>query len=152
MRPSQCIFVGRAIRKHGKKNFSIKTLAKCNSLEELNHREQYYIRLFDTLYPNGYNLRPGGDNSMPSDSTKKKMSKAKIGKNNPNFGKEKSKRVRMLIQKGQPHRKPIVCNETGKIYQTMKEAARDINAPPGNLSKLMKGERKKVKGLTFSYF
>src|SRR5580704_3159657 len=52
----------RAIAKYGKENFEIKILARCNSIQEMNHREVYYIKLFNTLAPNGYNLDTGGKN------------------------------------------------------------------------------------------
>ena len=38
-----------AMRKYGIENFEIKPLSRCNTLEESNHRESYYIKLFNTL-------------------------------------------------------------------------------------------------------
>src|SRR5271166_6524834 len=51
-----------AIKKYGKEAFELRILAKCNTMEEMNHREVYYIKLFNTLAPNGYNLKNGGNN------------------------------------------------------------------------------------------
>jgi len=72
---SDCRYLSRAIKKHGKGGFEVSVLARCNSLEEMNHREAYYIKLFKTLAPNGYNLTTGGDNSKMSEETKKIISK-----------------------------------------------------------------------------
>lgn len=32
-------------------------------IEELNEKERYYIKYFNTLFPNGFNLTEGGDNA-----------------------------------------------------------------------------------------
>lgn len=69
-----------AIQKYGKENFEIKVLTRCNSLEEMNHRETYYIKLFDTFGPNGYNLTSGDTNKKLAQETKDKISVAHLGK------------------------------------------------------------------------
>ena len=52
-----------AIKKYGQYNFGWKILEECNSIEELNEKEEYWIRKLNTISPNGYNLRYGGKNS-----------------------------------------------------------------------------------------
>lgn len=69
-----------AIQKYGKENFEITIIVHCDSIEEMNHREQYYIRLFNTLAPNGYNLDSGGKNKRLHQDTKNKLSNALKGK------------------------------------------------------------------------
>lgn len=50
----------RAIIKYGGlENFQIKIIEEVPN-EQLNERERYYIKLFNTLSPQGYNLSPGG--------------------------------------------------------------------------------------------
>ena len=47
----------------------------CYSEEEMCSDEQYYIKLFKTLWPNGYNLTEGGDGGeIPCEEVRKKMS------------------------------------------------------------------------------
>ena len=58
----------------------------CYSEEEMCSDEQYYIKLFKTLYPNGYNLTEGGDGVIPCEETRKKISEANKGKPAPNKG------------------------------------------------------------------
>lgn len=48
----------RAMRKYGLNNFSFTILEECPK-EELNERERYWIKTYDTYY-NGYNLTSGG--------------------------------------------------------------------------------------------
>jgi group I intron endonuclease len=80
---SMCRVLLAAIKKYGRENFDVKVLTYCNSLEEMNHREQYYITLFNTLAPNGYNLMAGGKNSIRSEETKQKMSASQLGIRKP---------------------------------------------------------------------
>ena len=58
----------------------------CYSDSEMNNDEKYYIKLYKTLYPNGYNLSEGGDGVLPSEETRRKMSKSHKGKIPPNKG------------------------------------------------------------------
>ena len=42
--------------------------------------EKELIKKYNSLHPSGYNLRTGGNNTKDSDLTKKRKSKARIGK------------------------------------------------------------------------
>lgn len=58
----------RAIRKYGIKNFSFEILIECPQ-EKLNELENYYIQLYNTLAPHGYNqvlAEQGGTKLIPS--------------------------------------------------------------------------------------
>ncbi len=48
-----------AIRKYGAHNFKVETILSCLA-EYLNYYETYFIKLYNTLKPNGYNLVLGG--------------------------------------------------------------------------------------------
>lgn len=52
--------LGNSMKFHGKNNFKIETLIECNSREEMNQHEIFYIDNLNTLKPNGYNLALGG--------------------------------------------------------------------------------------------
>ena len=52
--------IGNAIRQYGRENFTIEVIEKCDSKEELNAYENYYIAYFDSKEPKGYN-QIGGD-------------------------------------------------------------------------------------------
>ena len=57
---SSCRLLNHAIKKHGINKFDICVVVEC-SRDKLNAYEQYYIQLFNSLSPNGYNLTSGGD-------------------------------------------------------------------------------------------
>lgn len=50
----------QAIEKHGKENFIKETLEHCNSVEQLNEREIYWINKLNALSNQGYNMAAGG--------------------------------------------------------------------------------------------
>jgi len=52
-----------ALEEHGSENFLWEVLEECPT-EELNAREIFYIKDMNTLFPNGYNLSPGGTTSF----------------------------------------------------------------------------------------
>ena len=58
---SKCVKLRNAIQSHGKEKFSIELLWEgvCTQ-EQLDEYEIELIGLFDTLDPNGYNLKEGG--------------------------------------------------------------------------------------------
>ena len=56
--------LGNAIRKYGRENFTIKILEKCETPDQLNEREIFWIREINCKSPNGYNLTDGGE-GMP---------------------------------------------------------------------------------------
>jgi len=63
--------------------FEWKILESCTSKEELDELESHYIKQYNTLLPNGYNLTLGGEGThgwIPSKETKEKISKANKGK------------------------------------------------------------------------
>lgn len=49
-----------AIKKYGFENFSVEVLGEY-PVDQLNSKERYFIEVFNTLYPNGYNASPGGE-------------------------------------------------------------------------------------------
>lgn len=53
-------YLGNAIRKYGRDNFTIALLETCSSHEEMCVVESQYIRLLGTMYPMGYNRDTGG--------------------------------------------------------------------------------------------
>lgn len=48
--------IGKAIQKYGKENFSFQIIEEVFELEQLNQLEAKYIKSFNTLVPNGYNI------------------------------------------------------------------------------------------------
>ena len=76
-------YLNRAIKKYGTNSF-IRYIIECCEIDELNKKEQYYIKELKTKVPNGYNLTDGGEGStgwVPSLETREKQSISKKGKN-----------------------------------------------------------------------
>lgn len=69
-------YIHQAIQKYGKENFSYKIIEIC-SKDELDEREKYYIKKYNTLRPNGYNLTEGGHSV--ANFVKRPISKYTIG-------------------------------------------------------------------------
>lgn len=49
-----------AIRKYGEENFKIELIDTADTFEELNEKEIKYIKEYNSLTPNGYNMTEGG--------------------------------------------------------------------------------------------
>lgn len=73
--------IARSIKKYGKDRFDFVFLERCDSAEELNERETYWITTLETLVPNGYNLNNGGNSRRASQETLEKMRASMLGKN-----------------------------------------------------------------------
>jgi group I intron endonuclease len=101
----RCLF--NAYNKYGISNFTFQIICICFD-EDCNIYEEEYIKKFNTIAPNGYNLQAGGNNSKCHPETKKlisdrlkgrlltpitdelrkKQSEARMGRKNHNFGKK----------------------------------------------------------------
>jgi len=84
--------IHRAMRKYGIDNFSIEPVAYYSSDKEALEAEIYWIAEIRRLYGvrNVYNETDGGDGMSGhkhSEESKRKMSKAMMGENNPRYGK-----------------------------------------------------------------
>ena len=55
--------LGRAIQRDGAKNFSREVLAECETPEELDAQERFYIKKLNCKHPHGYNNTDGGRRS-----------------------------------------------------------------------------------------
>ena len=74
-------YIGRAIRKYGVENFSIEILEECDTCEQLNEREIFWIAELNSKVPNGYNLTDGGDGIVGcSEETRAKLALASKGR------------------------------------------------------------------------
>jgi group I intron endonuclease len=76
------ILLWNAIKKYGIENFIRVNLKNYDTILEARKKESYYIELFDTFKPNGYNLDKNGghgwNDSVVGEETRKKISKTLI--------------------------------------------------------------------------
>lgn len=76
-------FFDKALRKYGINNFDIQIIDSASCIDELNKKEEKWIRSFNCVVPNGYNILYGGKNSCGhhrSNETKEKLRLANTGK------------------------------------------------------------------------
>lgn len=109
--------LSKSVDKYGHENFKVELIEKCNSQEELNAREYYWIKYYDAVNSrNFYNLREGGNQPGFSEQSREKMrnNHANIsgsnhprynkgylvsGENNPMYGKHHTKESREKMSK-----------------------------------------------------
>ena len=75
---NQCHYLNNAIRKYGVEDFDVELIEYCD-INKVDEREKYYIKKFNTLFPNGFNLKNGGSNVFThTDESKKRVSNGVI--------------------------------------------------------------------------
>jgi len=70
---NQSHYLNNAIRKYGVENFIVELIEYCE-IDDADERETHYIKEFNSLYPNGYNLKNGGSVFTHSEESKKRLS------------------------------------------------------------------------------
>lgn len=125
----------RAIKKYGWDTFHHGIIAQGLTQEEAESMEVALIAFHRTCEPKyGYNISLGGHIgiSNPSPEFKEKLRIANTGINN-----HKST--------------PVVCIETGDVYESVCIAAKKLNLKKGNILKVLRGRNKHTGGYTFGY-
>lgn len=98
---SNCRYLKSAIKKYGIDNFIFKLICICFD-DDLNKYESMFIKQYNTIVPNGYNLREGGNSSKHNEETKKKISerlknRTDLVHSKPQLGKPHSEEVKRKI-------------------------------------------------------
>lgn len=83
-----------------------------------------------------------------TDETKRKLSEANKGRPSPTKGRKTPKEIVDKMKKNSK-RVIIICLETGKIFDSMGDCAREMNLGVGNISKVCRGKIKKTGGFSF---
>lgn len=85
----------------------------------------------------------------PTDEVRQKMSKAHLGRISPNLGRRWSDeyRKKQAVVSGQ---KPFK-DQNGRIYFTLRDAAAVACTDKANVSRILKGVQRQIKGFTFTY-
>lgn len=150
-----------AIRKHGADNFQFSVLCQCDSYEEMNEKEKYFISLLDSQIPNGYNMTPGGDGlpkgypspnkGVPcSEETKQKLRRANIGKK---YSEENNQKKSDSLKKAYAEGRMLSWNkgltkETNASVKSHSEKIKGLSAWNKGLKGFLKGRVAWNKGLT----
>ena len=128
--------ISKAIAKYGWENFEKEILEECNK-EELDEREIYYI----AKYSPEYNLALGGDGPTgykPTLEVREKLSQAT------------KKQWESSDQKAL-FKKPIICIETGEIFESVNSAAAKAGVTHSCISMALNGGCKTAGGYRWAY-
>jgi group I intron endonuclease len=114
-----------SMNKHGIDNFIYTIIEDNLSLDDANYWEVFYIEFFQSQNKKfGYNNTPGGKNTLMSVETRKKLSEANKGENNPNYGKVTSEETKKKISEAitgtvrpEDFKKKISLFHKGKQYR-----------------------------------
>ena len=93
-----------ALRKYGFDAFFWEILCECNTKEELDEKEKYYIKYYNSFMDNnGYNMTVGGDKGTlgwcPSKETRKRMSDSAKKRPSPMKGKHHTESAKKEMSK-----------------------------------------------------
>jgi hypothetical protein len=172
---SNCRYLKNAIKKYGIDTFDFKLICVCFD-EDLNKFEIDYIEKYNTLVPNGYNLRKGGNSGKQHEETKRKISetlknkvdrvysKPQLGKPHTDEtkrkisdslkGKKMSKETKENMSKSRKKYKVLQFSIDGKLLNTFNgcsEAAKSINGHKTNISQCCNGKISSVKNFVWKY-
>ncbi len=102
---TDCVALDLAIKKYGPQSMEIEILLVINN-NFLDEYEIKFIDIFDTISPNGYNIRSGGSKGFHNIESRERMRQSKLGEKNYNYGKprtEETKRNISISKSGEKH-------------------------------------------------
>ncbi len=146
-------YIHKAIKKHGVNNFTFYAIDSCIGSKAADTLEINYIRVLDTLVPNGYNIREGGNNTH-SDHRRKVSTKITInGVTYPSIssaakshGMSFSKFVNFLNGRTKEQKFSIILN--GETYSSLSEAATKLGVSSCKIKYLLEGKQPQKKEVT----
>lgn len=107
---NQSHYLNNAIRKYGVNEFVVELIEHCE-LIQADDREIHYIKHFNSLFPNGYNLKNGGNVFTHSEESKRRVSNGVI-----NYFKNKKyerfKNIKRLDEDIEKYIKPLNRNNS----------------------------------------
>ena len=130
-----------ALMKYEKSIWDWKIIDYGNNQKELNDKETFWIKFFDTTNPKkGYNIREGGQDGV---QTKEQILYARTC-----FIEENGKDRKQVKRKSA---RSILCIETGKVYSSCAEASRDIGVSASHSTEVLKGVHNTCGGYHWEY-
>lgn len=171
----------RAIRKYEPASFTVEQIDSASSYQKLCKKEVFWISFYKSLslgynmtlggegrygahvsIETRRKISESNKGKIVSEETKKRMSIAMTGVKHKASSKESiEKRARQLRGRTLSHehvakvakanRKPIVCLNTGIIYESSTEAVKELGINFGHLSEVLHGHRTHTKNLVFIF-
>lgn len=162
-----------AIKKYGPENFTVEQIDVACTREELDAKEIYWIKYYNSMFPSGYNLTTGGKHCEISEEVKQKLSiknkgkgpsalciaksvEARKGKKLSKEHIEKLRKYRIGEKNGMygirrygadnPNAKKVYCIELDRIFPTITEASKFVNRNMTTLQTCLRGKSKTCGG------
>ena len=133
-------YIDRALQKYGLENFIIEVIEECETREQLNEREKFWIAALNCKYPNGYNLKDGGANGAGYHHT----AEARAKMSEKRKGHECAPETLMNLSKS--HKKnivyPVLEAELEKRQITWSGLGKMLGVTKGLISAKLRGTRK----------
>ena len=120
-----CTLLNNAIRKYGETSFEISTLLKCK-IDDMNDFEVNFIKEYNSLSPNGYNLKEGGYKSKNTPEIIQKMKDAHTGTNHSEETKESISKGQMGNRRASYNRKYEEDKNLPKYIRTLRDTKENI--------------------------
>lgn len=120
------LYIQRAIKKYGKENFYKIIIDEADNEQELRDIEEYYIDMFDAVKSKDfYNLKNSsmGGNTYGSDKNSERykkrvenVSRATSGKNNPMYGRPKTKKMIDAVKKANSLKVKVIDKDDKELF------------------------------------
>lgn len=171
-----CTLFDKAIKKYGWDNFSHEIVATGLTESQACDLEKQMIKELKTCNPEyGYNIFEGGNSSHQTEDAKRRISEKQKGIPKPDEVVLKMQAAQMdpknrekirnallghkrpewvcnkLRGKKKQHKCPVVCIETGIVYDSRAMAARETGACPSAIKKCCDGIGRSSGGYTWKY-
>ena len=149
-----------AIKKHGVENFTIIKLQDCETLEELERLETFWIRELHTLVEqHGYNIARSHRTMLGrhhTDDVKRRLSEMNSGPRHPMWGRCQTSEAREKIRLNNQQRRPVeqltLDGTFIATYTSVAEAARMTNHPDQTkIGLCCRGRRLTTRGYKWRY-
>lgn len=143
--------IGDAIQQDGPGNFTVTIIAEADTREELNELERLCIQVYNTEYPNGYNLTKGGVNSF-SELNRNAISNARIGLTLTDSPRPLKRRARGIRPDVKNNKKPVIGTHllTGEVIE-LPYLSCDDRFDPRLISAVCRGKRRHHRGYSWRY-
>ena len=140
----------KAILKYGKENFTVRMLCECDSKEELDEMEIYFIKLYNAQEDTGfYNLARGGESGVGgpkfkghkhTEESKQKISNSVSKEKNGFYGKKHSEETRRIMKEKARNRGPV-SQETRQKLSKIRKGRKFTEEHKRKISEAQKGEK-----------
>jgi group I intron endonuclease len=141
------VSITQALKKYGKDFFEKEILECCNSIEELNEQEKFWIKKHNSTNKNlGYNVSEGGDGG----NTRQGFSKSEIDdyKNKMSYSMLNSEKYLEFVKKIKGKKRPEHSKKLKQLYESGKMRPWNKGIKTSDETKLKISEKNKGKKLS----